>query len=216
MLLLAVTGLLGIGYEVLVVRVLSQVAENTVYTFAMLLAVYLVGTALGAAAYSRLPNALRDRLLWLLTAACLLGTASLWGVEQVKRLVLHALGPSMAAALAAEAAIAVAAFLLPTILMGAVFSHLATNARASGISFGRALGVNTLGAALAPLLFGVLLVPAAGLKLALLVVACGYLFLSWRNTPLIWGTTAATLALALWAPTLAIIDVPKAAGVVQL
>ena len=38
---LAITGLLGIGYEVLVVRVLSQVAEDTVYTFAMLLAVYL-------------------------------------------------------------------------------------------------------------------------------------------------------------------------------
>jgi len=36
---LAATGLLGIGYEVLVVRVLSQVAENTVYTFAILLAV---------------------------------------------------------------------------------------------------------------------------------------------------------------------------------
>ena len=32
--MLAATGLLGIGYEVLVVRVLSQVAENTVYTFA--------------------------------------------------------------------------------------------------------------------------------------------------------------------------------------
>ena len=50
---LAVTGLLGIGYEVLVVRVLSQVTENTVYTFAMLLAVYLVGTAAGAAGYQR-------------------------------------------------------------------------------------------------------------------------------------------------------------------
>ena len=34
----------------LVAGVLSQVAENTVYTFAMLLAVYLVGSALGAAA----------------------------------------------------------------------------------------------------------------------------------------------------------------------
>ena len=39
--MLAATGLLGIGYEVLVVRVLSQVSEDTVYTFAMLLAVYL-------------------------------------------------------------------------------------------------------------------------------------------------------------------------------
>src|SRR5262249_53529582 len=50
---LAVTGLLGIGYEVLVVRVLSQVTESTVYTFATLLAVYLVGSAVGAAAYQR-------------------------------------------------------------------------------------------------------------------------------------------------------------------
>ena len=45
---LAASGFLGIGYEVLVVRVLNQVAENTIYTFAILLAVYLVGTALGA------------------------------------------------------------------------------------------------------------------------------------------------------------------------
>src|SRR6185369_11548080 len=36
--LLAATGLLGIGYEVLVVRVVSQATENTVYTFALLLA----------------------------------------------------------------------------------------------------------------------------------------------------------------------------------
>ena len=49
---LALTGLLGIGYEVLVVRVLSQVTEDTVYTFALLLAVYLVGSAAGA---GRLP-----------------------------------------------------------------------------------------------------------------------------------------------------------------
>ena len=50
---LAATGLLGIGYEVMEVRALSQVAENTVYTFAILLAVYLVGSALGAAAWQR-------------------------------------------------------------------------------------------------------------------------------------------------------------------
>ena len=50
---LAATGLPGIGYEVLVVRALSQVAENTVYTFAILPAVYLVGSALGAAAWQR-------------------------------------------------------------------------------------------------------------------------------------------------------------------
>ncbi|MBC7779419.1 MAG: spermidine synthase, partial [Proteobacteria bacterium] len=186
--LLAATGLLGIGYEVLVVRVLSQVAENTVYTFAMLLAVYLVGTALGAAAYQRWqpvgprPREAGERLIWLLAVACLLGTLTLWGAETLKALVLTALGPGMAAALAAEGALAIAAFLLPTLMMGAVFSDLCTRARAAGSSFGRALGANTIGAAIAPVLVGVLLVPAVGAKTSLLLVAAGYLALTVSRT----------------------------------
>lgn len=224
LMLLAATGLLGIGYEVLVVRVLSQVAENTVYTFAILLAVYLVGTALGAAAYDRwLSDAsgserLRDRLLRTLAATCLLGTLSLAGAETLKVWVLHALGTSMVAALTAEAALASAAFLLPTVVMGALFSHLATNARAAGVSFGRALGVNTLGAAVAPLLFGVLLVAGLGQKFALLLVAAGYLVLSSRRAwfaPAQWATVGAILALAVWTPTLAIVDVPEGGRIVS-
>ena len=212
--LLGVTGLLGIGYEVLVVRVLSEVAENTVYTFAILLAVYLVGTAAGAAAYTRRSD-MGDRLLPMLAAACLLGASSLFGAEKLKAIVVEALGPSMAAALAGEAAIAVAAFLLPTFMMGAVFSHLGTSARAAGIGFGRALGVNTLGAAIAPLLFGVLLLPALGAKFALLVVAAGYLALtSWR-APLIWGAAVVILGLAVLAPPLAFVDVPEGDRIVS-
>lgn len=224
LMLLAATGLLGIGYEMLVVRVLSQVAENTVYTFAILLAVYLVGTALGAAAYDRwLSHAcgserLRDRLLRTLAAACLLGMLSLAGAEALKASVLHALGTSMVAALTAEAALALAAFLLPTIIMGALFSHLSTKARAAGISFGRALGINTLGAAFAPLLFGVLLASGLGAKIVLLLIAAGYLAISSRrawSTPGQWVTTGATVALAIWAPTLAIIDVPEGGRLVS-
>src|SRR2546423_1132995 len=52
------TGLLGIGYETAGLRVLSQVLENTVYTFAAVLSVFLFGTAIGAALYQRL---LRER-----------------------------------------------------------------------------------------------------------------------------------------------------------
>ena len=59
--LLFATGALGIGYEVVVVRVLSQVAEDTVYTFAILLAVYLLGTAAGASLYQRLFAASTDQ-----------------------------------------------------------------------------------------------------------------------------------------------------------
>jgi spermidine synthase len=209
---------LGIGYEVLVVRVLSQVAENTVYTFAILLAVYLIGTTLGAATYSRwfakAANAdrLRDRLMQILSAACLIGILSLAGAETIKTSLSNVLGHSMAAALTVEASLAVAAFLAPTVMMGALFSHLSTNARAAGVSFGRALGVNTLGAAVAPPLFGVLLSPSLGPELALLLVVAGYLLLSSRRAwlaPAHLVTAGATLALAIWAPSLAPVAVPE-------
>jgi spermidine synthase len=222
--LLAATGLLGIGYEILVVRVLSQVAENTVFTFALLLAVYLVGTALGASAYGRWRSRgkdeprLRDGLMRALAAACLMGTASLYGARALDAWVLRVLGPSFGAALAAEVAIATAAFLLPAILMGALFSHLASAARSAGIGFGRALGINTLGAALAPLLFGVLLLPGFGPKLALVTVAAGYLALSSRQAwarPTQWAMTGATLALAVGVPRLEIVDIPAGGHVVS-
>ena len=217
LLLLAATGLLGIGYEVLVVRALSQVAENTVYTFALLLAVYLIGTALGAALHARWlashpqQHRIRDALLQSLAATCLLGTLLLAGADDVKDWLLGALGPSMMTALIGEAVIAALAFLLPTIVMGALFSHLSTSARDRGISFGHAIGVNTLGAAIAPLLFGVVLVPMIGLKLALLLVCAGYLSLVtpviWAR-PAQWAMLAATGACTIWAPSLLNTQIP--------
>ncbi len=222
--LLALTGLLGIGYEVLVVRVLRQMAENTVYTFAMLLAVYLVGTALGAAAYQRWlarqapAGALGEKLLLALAIACLLGTASLWMAEGLKAAVLQTAGNSLVAALGAEAALAAVAFLLPTVVMGALFSHLCTQALGSGLGFGRALAVNTVGAAAAPFLFGVLIAPAAGPKAALLLVVAGYLLLALRLPRLpipAAATAAATLALAGLAPPLAFVEVPEGGRIVS-
>jgi spermidine synthase len=218
------TGILGIGYEVVVVRVLSQVAEDTVFTFAMLLAVYLIGTAAGAAFYqtrlSRTADAdrLRDRLLGALAAACLLGALSLWVSDDLKQFVLQTLGLSFGAALFAEAVIAAAAFALPTIAMGALFSHLCVQARAAGGSFGAALGVNTLGAALAPLLFGVLVLPALGPKAALMLVAFGYLALmrprAWRRR-VVWAPAGAAAVLAALAPPLAFVELPEGARVLS-
>jgi spermidine synthase len=221
---LAVTGLLGIGYEVLVVRVLSQVAENTVYTLAMLLAIYLVGTALGAAAYRRRaarapvdPDRSRDALIAWLALACLVSTAALWGAEHVKAAVLDGLGAGMPQALTAEALMALAAFAWPTFVMGALFSHLAAQAQSAGMGLGRALGFNTIGAALAPWLFGVVLLPALGSKFALLVVAAGYLALlsprAWRATPA-WAAAVGLAGTAIVAPPLAFIEVPAGGHVV--
>lgn len=220
---LALTGLLGIGFEVLVVRVLSQVEEDTVYTFAMLLAIYLVGSAIGASVYQRwLARRDADRLTNLLLCAlaltCLAGTASLWFAASVKEAALQLFGSGMSAALAAETLLALLAFGPPTLAMGATFSHLGQCAERSGVGFGRALAVNTLGAAIAPLLFGVLLFPALGPKSTLLLVCGGYLALiSWRwwRKPAAWLPATAVVAAAVFAPPLAFIDVPEGGRVVS-
>ncbi len=221
---LAFTGLLGIGYEVLVVRVLSQVAEDTVYTFAMLLAVYLLGSAAGAAGYqrwllqSRDANALADRLQSALAGACLLSTLSLTIAPQIKAAALQLFGSTMSAAIAAETVLALVAFGPPTIVMGALFSHLSARAAASGASFGQALGANTLGAAFAPLLFGVLAFPLLGPKNALLLIAAGYLILTTRSglrRARLWLPAAGVLVLAALAPPLAFVDLSDSGHVVS-
>ncbi|HVR18722.1 MAG TPA: fused MFS/spermidine synthase, partial [Polyangiaceae bacterium] len=220
---LAATGFLGIGYEVVVVRALSQVTEDTVYTFAALLAVYLVGTAAGAAAYRRWLDVRRrrkglgDRLLAALSLACLLGAGSLFAAELVRDGARDALGSGVSAAIAAEATLALLAFGLPTVAMGALFSHLSRAASETGTSFGRALGVNVLAAAAAPALAGVVAVPALGSKLALAVIALGYLALTARRawlTSVVWVPAASALAFAVLAPPLTFVDVPSGGRIV--
>ena len=225
-----VTGLLGIGYEVLVVRVLGQVSEDTVYTFALSLAVYLVGTAVGAAAYQRwfarddddaqrrFAPRVADRLLVALAVTCLVGMGALWSAELVETSLRSLLGDGMTSALVAEAALAVTAFALPTVVMGAMFCHLSACANASGIAFGRALGVNIVGAAVAPGLFGVLLAPWLGPKGALLVIVAGYLVLTTRRArsrPLVWIPASFVAVIAIAAPPLAFVDLPEDARLVS-
>ena len=154
----------------------------------------------------------------LLALSCLIGTGSLWAAADLLGLVQRLLEPGMAAALAAEATLALAAFGLPTFVMGALFSHLASQAGAAGTGFGRALGINTLGAAAAPLLFGVVLLPWWGAKAALLLVAAAYVALLSRRAwfaPGAWATAAVAAAVALWAPPLVFVDVPEGGRIVS-
>lgn len=221
--LLAATGFLGIGYEVLVVRVLSQVAENTVYTFALLLAVYLVGTSVGSVVYDRrnpsgsIVDRVRGYLLHAVALACIFGVVSMGNATTAKVAIAHWLGDGMAAALAGEAAAATMAFLLPAAAMGALFSHLATTARGRGIGLGRAISANTLGASIAPLVFGVWLVPSIGARFSLLLVTAGYLLLARPRARSIvaWGAAAVFTAAIVFAPGLNFVDVPDGGKIVS-
>ncbi len=179
--LLLIMGMLGIGYEVLVVRLMSQIVENTVYSFASALVVYLLGTALGAALYHRVAGRhhtdILPPLFTVLSLCCLGGMVSLLHADTLYRISRTAFGADMAGSIAAEMMLAATAFFLPTMVMGAIFSHLAENARAQRHGLGAALSINTLGSALAPLLVGVILVPLAGIKTSFILVSLGYLLL---------------------------------------
>ena len=214
---LSACGLLGIGLQVVVVRVLSQTAENTVYTYAILLAVYLLGTAAGGALYQRSLASRRDSgnlraaLVAVVVLSVLGALLTLSFAPALKALLLPRPDAGFQAALWAEAGLGLAAFLLPTVAMGALFSHLAVQARDAGWALGPALAANTLGAALAAPLVGVLLLPRLGPAAVLVALAAGYLLLlpasAWR-TARAWLPAAGVLGLAVLGPPLQHVQVP--------
>jgi spermidine synthase len=106
--------------------------------------------------------------------------------------------------------------------MGALFSELCGEAKRRGVSLGAALASNTSGAALAPALFGVWLVPVLGSKGALLSVVAGYFALvpprAWLSTHR-FRAAAAALALGVgalvWAAPFAAARVPEGGRLIR-
>jgi len=174
------SGTLSIGYQVICVAVLARATENTVYSFAAALAVFLAGTAIGAAIYHR-HGARWSFHAGLRGALLALGLAS-WGAILVlgeSREIEEALRSSSSGqlidAIRGELVLASAVLLIPAMLMGFLFSHLMLAARHKLGGVGRALGLNTLGCSVAPLLFGVGLLPSLGAKWTLFGIGLSYL-----------------------------------------
>ncbi len=217
--LLAGTGLAGVGLEVVAVQILSQVLENTIYTFAHVLAVYLAGTAIGAALYTRwAARAVRG---WPATVAAGLllahGVAVMWGgwmLETSPALIegIAGQGGSATSEMLAEIVAATVVLGPATLLMGALFSHVAGLIAPRGI--GRAYALNTLGGAAAPFVFGIWAIGALGYRDALIAVVYAYLVLfgifSWfrRFKPIPQlAAILATIALTTSAPaTLVLVE----------
>lgn len=204
---LFVTGLLGIAFEVLVVRLAAQVMQDTVYTFAGLLAAYLLGTAAGGLIWQRAQRHARDEGLgWLLATTALACLTTAFLAPFIARIAETA----VEAGIVGELAVAMALFLVPSTAMGALFGLLAQRVRDQRGSLGWAVGINSIGASMAPLLTAQVLIPAFGAWTALIPVALGYLLLlPLRRAALMWSAAPAIAAVVLWVgPAPSLIKVP--------
>ncbi|MGJ4946197.1 spermidine synthase [Bradyrhizobium sp. HKCCYLS1011] len=190
------TGFLGIAFEMLVVRLAAQVLEDTVFTFAGLLAAYLLGTAAGGLIWQRMPSRARESGEgWLLGGTALACLATAFLVPAIPDIAEFA----RESGIIGELAVAMALFLVPSAAMGALFGQLAQRVRDQRGSLGWAVGINGAGAALAPLVTAQILIPGFGAWTALLPVALAYLLLvPVRRTALVWSAAPLLAALVLW------------------
>ena len=208
---LAVAGAASMVYEVAWTRALSLAIGSSTYAFTAMLLAFLLGLALGSALFSRLFGARRlgpaaFGLLQLGAGLAALGILPLF--ERLPDLVVRALAVSLAPGfvLLVEVALAVAAMLVPTLLIGAGFpcavQVVARGPARVGGDVGRLYALNTLGAIVGTVVAGFALVPiigaqgavkvAIGLNLALGLV----LVVAGRRTVPQWQWLGA-LALAL-------------------
>ncbi len=177
--LLFATGLVGVGLEAVGVRILSQVLENTVYTFADVLAVFLLFTALGSALYARVARrAVQGRpatvlaVMLVALAVSVVGSAVAMGQARPILAALAGDDAGFVRHLVAEAVLAAVVFGPAATLMGALFAHATGLLAPRGV--GRAYALNTLGSALAPFVFGVWATYELGYRDAVFAVAGGY------------------------------------------
>jgi spermidine synthase len=206
LILLFGTGLLGIGLEILVVHHFKQILENTIFSFGNILAIYLLGTSIGAWLFQRYYHKKMDKAPTLLMgglATSVLYTSILLSYAGE---LLSFFSPDSTAYLGhlrAELLLAIVVFLLPTLFMGALFSYLIAKMRPAEV--GIAYGMNTTGAVLASFLFGLVLIPQMGGQLALIVCWASYILLllwgikslNWKGRPFVLGIVNVLLLIFL-------------------
>jgi len=183
----AVAGAIALGYEVVWSELLVQFTSTRSYAFAVMLATYLSGLALGSFLFTRLSARNHDPWRTLgfllagaagsaLTIVALLGSwlpdaqtfAGMWAMRVTGRETIEVV--------ARFAIAAIVVLLVPTTLLGAAFPaavRLISSTRHAGGEVGATLALNTVGGIVGSLLAGFVLVPQLGLVGSLEVLALG-------------------------------------------
>jgi spermidine synthase len=226
MTLYAIAGGIALGYEVVWSQTIVQFISTRSFAFAVVLATYLCGLALGSAVVSRRVDRARDPwgtfalliaaagLVALVEIACLGGWLTQWQ-SAASNAMMQASGSLLAAMCARFAVAALCIVFVPTLLLGAAFPfalRLCVDSAHTGRDAGALVALNTAGGIAGTLLAGFVLVPQLGLihTLAVLGVAAGLVGVVavWRgigiSAPARWGVplvTACALAASLLTPS---------------
>jgi spermidine synthase len=200
-----VSGLTSLGYQVTWTRLLASGTGGLTYVFTVILALFLIGIAVGALIFNSLRTRIKDPvrvLAWTQFAVAVLAMAGLVLVISQPR-VLDPTNPFGSISALVSAAIGV---VLPvTIVMGIAFPTASELLRAghgrAGEASGLLLAANTTGAILGSLVIPFVLMPTIGspqiiVLLAAMNVALG-LALALRARPIATRTAVAGLAVAL-------------------
>jgi spermidine synthase len=168
---IGLSGMTALGAEVVWTRLLSLVLGGTVYTFSIILAVFLVGLGIGSslgAIMARRAASARVALgacQWLVTAA-IAWTAMIISKSLPYWPIVPALSPSPWYMFQIDMLRCLWAVLLPACLWGASFPLALAAIASRGHDPGRLVGgvyaANTIGAIAGALVFSLLLVPAIG------------------------------------------------------
>jgi spermidine synthase len=170
-----ISGLVALVYEVAWTRLLVLVVGPTTYAFAIVVASFIIGIAVGSAAAARLVRRSPNPAMWLggmLACTALAGSAAGWfAATQLPVIIANAVanpGASFGAIFAGQA-FGIVTLLLPTgCALGAAFPLALATAAAAPINLGpdvaRVYVANTVGAIAGALLGGFVLLPMAGLQ----------------------------------------------------
>ncbi|WP_437567457.1 fused MFS/spermidine synthase [Sorangium sp. So ce542] len=174
------SGFLVFAAEVVETHLLALLIGNSAYAFGLMLAVFLVCLAVGAARSPALARRHGEGALWrglVATALSLAATTPLW--DQLPRLFAfagkHVDGWAGREACRALAALAILA--LPTLCMGTTFPLLLARAAAHAdvaARVGRLTSANTLGTIAGSIITGYLILPALGSERALFAIALAF------------------------------------------
>ncbi|RKF38454.1 spermidine synthase [Paraburkholderia fungorum] len=187
--LYAIAGGVALGYEVVWSQVIVQFISTRSFAFAVVLATYLLGLALGSALASRYADRTRDPWGAFATLIVSAGLVALLEVAVLGNGLLHwqslarvaafgATGSLLTAMCAGFAVAALCIVFVPTLLLGAAFPfalRLHVDNRHTGRDVGAVVALNTAGGIAGTLLTGFVLVPQLGLvhTLAALAVLAG-------------------------------------------